>query len=254
MTTDSDRCAACQDGADLGFVFSMAFQPIVDISDRSVYAYEALARGPSGEPSGWVFERVDRDQPYAFDQTSRVRAIELASTLGLGNRLSINFLPNAVYEPERCIQTTLAAARRTGFPIDDIVFEVTEVEKVADSDHLRTIIESYKRQGFTTAIDDFGAGYAGLSLLADFQPDLVKLDMHLVRDIDTDPTKRAIVGGLLGTCKALGIDVIAEGVETRDEARALREMGVHLFQGYYFARPGFETLPQVPAEILADLA
>lgn len=241
MTTDSDPCVACREGHGFDLDISMAFQPIVDVDTQAVYAYEALVRGPNGEPAGWVFDRVATDDLYAFDQACRVRATECASRLGLERHLSINFPPNAVYQPERCIRTTLAAAKRTGFP-------------VGDNDHLRSIIESYQRQGFTTAIDDFGSGYAGLSLLSDFQPDPVKLDMHLVRDIDRDRAKKAIVGGLIATCKALDIDLIAEGVETLDEARTLREMGIHMYQGFYFARPVFEALPEVSHELLADLA
>ena len=99
--------------------------------------------------------------------------------------------------------------------------------------------------GFKTAIDDFGAGYSGLSLLADFRPDIIKLDMHLLRGIDQDPIRQAIVRHCLALFTELQITPLAEGVETRDEMACLREMGVSLMQGYLFARPGFETLPEV---------
>jgi len=163
--------------------------------------------------------------------------------------LSINFLPNAVYRPETCIRATLQAARETGFPAERIMFEVTEGEKIQDHAHLRNIFEEYKRQGFITAIDDFGAGHSGLNLLADFQPDIIKLDMALTRNIDKDRIRRSIVSGILSVCREISIKVIAEGVETREECMALRDKGVELFQGYFFARPGFRTLPPVPDEI-----
>ncbi len=99
--------------------------------------------------------------------------------------LSINFLPNAVYRPEACIQSTFKAARQYGFPIERIIFEVTEGEEVMDRPHLVDIFREYTRFGFSTAIDDFGAGYAGLTLLSEFQPDIIKIDMELVRNIDT---------------------------------------------------------------------
>ena len=92
-------------------------------------------------------------------------------------KLSINFMPNAVYEPSRCLRTTLEAAHRTGFPIENIIFETTEDERVHDAEYLKKIFATYRKEGFKTAIDDFGAGYAGLNLLADYQPDIVKLDM-----------------------------------------------------------------------------
>lgn len=159
--------------------------------------------------------------------------------------LSINFLPNAVYRPERCIRTTLQAAREHLFPIEQIMFEFTEVEQVQDNRHIRGIVDHYQALGFKTAIDDFGAGYSGLSLLADFRPDIIKLDMHLLRGIDQDPIRQAIVRHCLALFTELQITPLAEGVETRDEMACLREMGVSLMQGYLFARSGFETLPEV---------
>jgi EAL domain-containing protein (putative c-di-GMP-specific phosphodiesterase class I) len=164
--------------------------------------------------------------------------------------LSINFMPNAVYEPERCIQTTLRAAETHGFPTDRIIFEITEGERVDDPEHLDQIIRYYQSQGFLTAIDDFGSGYAGLSLLADFRTDLVKLDMGLVRDIDQKTSRQAVVRATLSACESLGIRAIAEGVESAEEYRTLREMGVELFQGYLFARPAFEALPEVDWSVL----
>ena len=98
--------------------------------------------------------------------------------------LSINFLPNAVYRPEACIRSALAAARKSNLPTERIIFEVTESEQVMDRPHLVNIFREYQRFGFHTAIDDFGAGYAGLNLLAEFQPSILKIDMDLVRNID----------------------------------------------------------------------
>ncbi|WP_438404999.1 EAL domain-containing protein, partial [Aeromonas hydrophila] len=182
---------------------------------------------------------------YRFDQLCRIKAIALAARLGMKGMLSINFLPNAVYRPERCIRTTLQAAREHHFPIEQIMFELTGGEQVQDSQHLRGIVDHYQALGFKTAIDDFGAGYSGLNLLADFHPNIVKLDMHLLRGIDHDPTRQAIVRHCLALFAELQITPLAEGIETREEMACLREMGVSLMQGYLFARPGFETLPEV---------
>jgi len=241
-------CRDCARGADLGFDFTMAFQPIIDVAARAVFAHEALVRGPEGQGAGWVFERVNDGNRYRFDQVCRVKAVELASRLGMAERVSINFLPNAVYRPELCIRTTLAAAEEYRFPTERMVFEVTESEKITDIAHVRGIIQHYKARGFTTAIDDFGAGYAGLNLLADLQTDLVKLDMALVRGIHTDRARRAIVRGIMEVGGELGIRVIAEGVETRDEYQALRDLGIDLFQGYLIAKPAFRALAQLTPE------
>ena len=99
----------------------------------------------------------------------------------------------------------------------------------------------YKRQ----AIDDFGAGYSGLNLLADFQTDLVKLDIGLIRDIDRNKSRQAIVKGIIQVCKDLGIKIIAEGVETVEELEVLQSFGVELFQGFYFAKPKFQNLATI---------
>jgi EAL domain-containing protein (putative c-di-GMP-specific phosphodiesterase class I) len=233
---------------DFEMVFTMAFQPIVDVGTREVFAHEALVRGLAGEGAASVLDRVDATNRYAFDQACRVRAIELAANRKLAGNLSINFLPNAVYQPEACLGSTLAAARRTGFSADRIIFEVTEGERVVDHAHLRAILAEYRRQGFRTAIDDFGAGYSGLNLLAEFQPDYLKLDMELTRGIHGDRVRRTIVRGILDVCAELGIVPIAEGVETADEAAALADLGIGLMQGYLFARPSFER-PLLAGEV-----
>ncbi len=243
----AEGCAGCRDGEGFATPFTMAFQPIVDMRTRSVFAYEALVRGPAGQGAASILETVDTTNRYAFDQGCRVKAIDLASGLGLaeqGALLSINFLPNAVYEPAACIRLTLATARRNGFPLDRLLFEFTESERV-EHGHLGRIIAAYKALGFRTAIDDFGAGYSGLTLLAKFQPDIVKLDMELVRDIDTDRVKRLLVGGMVGVCREIGVEVLAEGIETLGEHQALLDLGVWLQQGFLMARPGFECLPPV---------
>ncbi|HYF58560.1 MAG TPA: EAL domain-containing protein [Burkholderiaceae bacterium] len=229
----------------------MAFQPLVDARARRVIGHEALVRGPAGEPAHSVLSRVDDGNRYLFDQAARRRAIELAAGLRAPGLLSINFMPNAVYRPETCIRATLEAAARTGFPTERIVFEVTEGERVADRAHLVAIFREYRRRGLLTAIDDFGAGWSGLDLLADFQPDIVKLDMALVRGIEGDRVRRAIVDSVARLCVSLGIRVLAEGVETAAESAALLDLGLDLQQGYLFARPAFETLPAPDFEAAA---
>jgi len=239
-------CAECAKGVDLGFDFTMAFQPIVNINSSEIFAYEALARGVNNETAGEVFKHVNAGNQYRFDQVCRVKAVKLASELSMPTLLSINFMPNAVYRPELCIRTTLDAAERYHFPIERIIFEFTEAEAVVDITHLRSIVEHYRVQGFKTAIDDFGAGFAGLNLLAEIKTDLVKLDMALLRDIDTDPRRQIIVKHAVRMCRELGVEIIAEGIETYEELSVLRDLGVELLQGYYLARPAFQALAKVP--------
>ena len=238
-------CRECLNGEALGFDFSMAFQPIVNVNDKTVFAYEALARGVNGEPFPEVYKHVNDKNLYRFDQTCRAKSIELASKLHVDSFLSINFLPNSVYKPELCIRTTLAAAENFNFPTSNIIFEITESEKVNDAAHLKRIVSYYRQCGFKTAIDDFGAGYAGLNLLSDIQTDIIKLDMKLIRSIDTNRVNRTIVKHVIQMCQDLSITVIAEGAETKNEVVALQDLGINLIQGYYFSKPLFEAVSAV---------
>jgi EAL domain-containing protein (putative c-di-GMP-specific phosphodiesterase class I) len=226
----------------------MAFQPIVDLSARRVWGYEALVRGPNGEAAFSVLDQVTDDTKYRFDQAARVLAIETAGALFREPhlRLSINFMPNAVYEPTACIQKSLAAARRANFPLKNLMFEFTENEKMADIAHVSNIIDTYRAFGFMTALDDFGAGYAGLGLLTRLQTDLIKIDMELLRDIHLSRAKQVVVAGIVYMARELNIQVLAEGVENDDELTVLRAAGISLFQGYHFAKPALMALPAVP--------
>jgi EAL domain-containing protein (putative c-di-GMP-specific phosphodiesterase class I) len=225
--------------------FTMAFQPIVDIETAEVYAYEALVRPIGGGTAADVLSRMSGANRYAFDQLCRVKAIELAAALGMNDFLSINFLPNAVYEAVACLERTLEAAQRAGFPLHHLIFEITENEPTRDIHQFKEIFSQHKRHGMITAIDDFGAGHSGLSMLADFQPDIIKIDMELTRNIDTDTVRRSIARAIISLCSDLKISVIAEGVESVAEAVTLRGLGVSLFQGYLFAKPEVERLPGI---------
>jgi EAL domain-containing protein (putative c-di-GMP-specific phosphodiesterase class I) len=226
----------------------MAFQPIVDIKERRIWGYEALVRGVNGEPAISVLNQINAETRYRFDQAARVMAIETAGRLYPQQdlRLSINFMPNAVYEPSACIQKSLAAAKRANFRHENLMFEFTENERMADVAHVQNIIEAYRKLGFWTALDDFGAGYAGLGLLARMQPDLIKIDMELLRDIHLSKAKQVVVAGIFEMARALNIRVLAEGVENEQELTVLRAAGITLFQGYYFAKPALMALPAVP--------
>lgn len=243
--TCQTRCKHCEEAPELAFSFTMAFQPIVRPSTKTIWAYEALVRGPEQQGAGWVLDQVNEDNRYRFDQNCRVKAIELAASLKIPCKLSINFLPRAVYQPASCIRTTVATAERCQFPLNQIMFELTESEVLDSINHIKFIVDYYHERGFTTAIDDFGAGYSGLNLLAQMQTDIVKLDMALIRNIDTDPVKQIIVRHNIAMLKELGIEVLAEGIETTEEFDWLVAAGVDLLQGYLFAKPGFECLPQV---------
>lgn len=240
-----DDCAGCGRAERVGFDFDYAYQPIVDVERKTVFAHEALVRGPHGEGAHSVLSQVNELNRYRFDQACRVKAIKGASQLGIQEYVSINFLPNAIYKPEMCIRTTLAAADAHNFPLERIIFEVTEGERIEDGPWFAQILREYKRRGFKTAIDDFGAGYAGMKLLSDFQPDIIKIDMDLVRHVDTNSPRQAIVRSLVRLCEELNISVVAEGVETAGERDFLQDAGIRLMQGYWFAKPAFQAMATI---------
>jgi EAL domain-containing protein (putative c-di-GMP-specific phosphodiesterase class I) len=231
--------------AALAFAASYAFQPIVDIAVGRVFSYEALIRGLGNEPAFQVLDQVPRDQLYQFDRDGRVAAIALAARLELECHLNLNFLPRSLLVIADSISSLVDAAALKQLPAERIILEVTESEVIADYAQFAELLNEYRARGLKVAIDDFGAGYSGLNLLADFQPDQVKIDMNLLRGIERHGPRQAIVRAVSQVCGDLGIDVIAEGVETVEEYLWLAGHGITLFQGYLFARPGFECFPSV---------
>jgi len=222
--------------------FSFAFQPIVDADAGTIYSYEALVRGLGNESAASIFEQVLPGDLHRFDEETRQVAIALAMRLNLRSHLNLNLLPRSVQDSDAPIRSMLATAARCGLPAERIILEVTEGEMIDDQAHFASVVNRYRGLGLKVAIDDFGAGYSGLNLLADFQPDMLKLDMKLVRGIESKGPRQAIVRAILQACNDLGIDFLAEGVETLDEYQWFRDQGVRLFQGYLLAKPAFEKL------------
>lgn len=224
-------------------MYSFAFQPIVNVTSGTIDSFEALVRGANNESPQVVFERIPSEQLHRFDQRLRVSAIALAARLRLETRLNLNFLPKSLELSDEPVLTTLEAAVDHGFQPEQIVLEITESEAVEDLNEFARRMSRFRGLGLKIAIDDFGSGYSGLNLLAAFQPDIIKLDMSLVRSIDTQGPKQAIVRGIQRACCDLGIDVLAEGIETVGEFSWCVEEGIELYQGYLFGKPGFEHLP-----------
>jgi EAL domain-containing protein (putative c-di-GMP-specific phosphodiesterase class I) len=225
--------------------FSFAFQPIVDTHARAVYSHEALVRGVNQESAYQVIQRFSAEQMPRFDAACRAKAIAIATRIGLRGNLNLNFLPSAAIDADLGLGSTIEAAHRHSFPPHRIIVEATEGEMIKDHAKFAHAINEYRRAGLRIAIDDFGAGYSGLNFLAEFQPDIVKLDMALIRGIDWHGPRQAIVRAVFQVCGDLGIDVIAEGVETVDEFSWLTDLGVNLYQGYLFAKPLFEGMPDI---------
>jgi EAL domain-containing protein (putative c-di-GMP-specific phosphodiesterase class I) len=234
-------------------LFSMAFQPIVNVVNGSTYAYEALVRSLTGESAYSVLSRVPNRSAHLFDMACRSRGMELAMRHGLLDRTStklcVNVNPNAAVTETSHLDITCAEAIEMGFPLDRLIIELVENEEIHDFDGLKSMVDDYRSCGVKIAMDDFGSGYSGLKLLTRLHPDVVKLDMGLISRVETDRVSEVMVKAMVQACFELNIVTIAEGVETYETAMRLRDMGVVYQQGYYFAKPGFETLPVVDVDL-----
>lgn len=219
------------------------FQPIVSADGGEIFAYECLLRGIGGDGSlvgpGPMFDAARAaGLLFNLDRAARMKAITEAAGHGIRQKIFVNFNPTSIYDPAYCLRSTMKTVERSGVSPDRIVFEITESDEVRDDRQLLKILAFYREHGFRVALDDLGAGYGSLKLLARLHPDFVKLDMGLVRDVDRDPYAARIAAKLLELANDLGVEVIAEGVETAEQRRWLTEHGAHHMQGYHFARPG----------------
>jgi EAL domain-containing protein (putative c-di-GMP-specific phosphodiesterase class I) len=243
------------DSQELGWILEhgsikMLFQPIVRVEDLSVYAHEALARGIQSNGKmmnpGLMFDiaRVT-GMLFNLDRQCRESAIRAAAQHQVQSNVFINFLPTAIYNPEFCLRDTVRWAQELDFDPASLVFEVVESEEVTDIEHLKRILDYYKRHGFRVALDDVGSGYASLNKFVRLAPDIIKLDMELVRDIHKTEVKQAVARALAQMGRESGCKVLAEGVETEDEFAWLKQLGVDFVQGYYFGRPAEEPLVSI---------
>jgi EAL domain-containing protein (putative c-di-GMP-specific phosphodiesterase class I) len=219
------------------------FQPIVLASSPStIYGHEALLRGVGVDgaliaPNQLFGTARDAGLLFQLDLTARRSAISCAHANGLRGRLFVNFSPTAIYDPASCLRSTVAAVDQTSIARSDVVFEIVETERAHDPRHLRTILDYYRNAGFRVALDDVGSGYSSLNLIHELRPDLLKLDMELIRNVDLDPYKARIVANLFDVARALGIETLAEGIETEGELAWVTEHGATYLQGFLLARP-----------------
>jgi EAL domain-containing protein (putative c-di-GMP-specific phosphodiesterase class I) len=214
----------------------MVYQPIVSWSRREPFGYEALVR--SSEQTmpgpGALFDTAEQlGRLHELGRQIRTKCVDPLSPAQLQQSLFVNLhtedlLDNTLFDPD----TQLARVA------NQIVLEITERATLESIGQVRERIARLRQLGFRIAIDDIGAGYSGLNSFAMIQPDIVKLDITLVRGVDADPVKRKLVRVLGDLCQDLGILVVAEGVETTAERDTLVDLGCDLLQGYLFARPG----------------
>ena len=221
----------------------IAFQPIFESSDRSIYGHEALVRTTDpviATPSALFSLAEKLDRVAEVERVIRARIAEEIADAPEGPRIFVNVHPRSL-EADFLYATDGALARFAS----RVVLEITERSSLHEIEDAEGRIASLRRQGYAIAIDDLGAGYAGLTSFAMLQPDLVKFDMDLVRGIDDSKVKSRVVGSMVHLCHDLGIRTVAEGIETRGELERVIELGCDLLQGFLWGRParGFRTAP-----------
>lgn len=225
----------------------MMYQPLVNVHTSQVFGYEMLARGLNADesiiPPNTLFE-VAREQNELFrlDRACRIAAIEAGSKLADDQMIFINFVPTSIYIPEHCLTTTLRAIRQYAIDPSRVIFEVVETDKVDDLDHLKTILQYYRSQGFRYALDDVGEGFNDLDTLAALKPDVVKLDRKYARNIHVDDEQQRRAAEVLDMAKDIGAIPLAEGIEIHAEADVLRDIGYQWQQGYLYGKPQWHPL------------
>ncbi len=217
------------------------FQPIVSLRDGAVLGYEALSRGPKGselESPEMLFSVAEETKSlWDLERLCRTKALYAMQLSKANATLFLNVNPNII--EDETFQKGFTKDYLKQFDIDPkkIIFEITERSAVSNIKEFKQIIENYKEQDYKIAIDDAGAGYSGLNLISDVHPHYLKLDIHLIRNIDKDSVKQALVKSMYEFSKITGTYLIAEGIETRSELQTLINIGVHYGQGYYIKRP-----------------
>jgi len=229
-------------------LISTLFQPIVSSLEQRIIGYEALSRGPSDSPlhSPLTLFATARHCGLLseLEHLCRSTAISRFCQLQLPGMLFLNVSPETLLEPGHSRGATLQLIQRFGLPPARLVIELTEQAPINDMGLLREALLHYREMGLQVALDDLGAGYAGLQLWSELQPDHVKIDRHFIHDIHLDPIKREFVSAMLSMAKASRSNLIAEGIECAEEQEALEQMGIDWVQGYWLAKPHAEPLEQ----------
>jgi EAL domain-containing protein (putative c-di-GMP-specific phosphodiesterase class I)/GGDEF domain-containing protein len=217
------------------------YQPIVRLDDGVIHGFEALSSGPPGnmfENPEMLFSFTEEtEQIVELERLCRLQAIRGAARLARPQKLFINCSAHAFVDPDLMSSAILEEVRLAGRDPRDIVFEVTERVAITEWKEVRAVLASLRRIGFSIAIDDMGAGYSSLQAVAEVEPDYLKFDISLVRDVHRSPIKRNLLETLVVLADKIDARAIAEGVESQEEFQALRAMGVGLAQGFYFAVP-----------------
>lgn len=218
-------------------------QPIVSVDGkREALGHELLFRGfdEAGAiiaPDILFGAAKDPRIFFNLDRTARLSAVHTASRMDASGQIFINFMPGAIYDPEVCLRTTVSAIEEHDIAPERVVFEIVESQRIEDLKHLRSIVNFYRDAGFRIALDDFGAGHSNLEALIALDPNFVKLDKSLSSNLTPQDSRVVLVKSVIRACHSADIAVIAEGIESEENAVTVTDCGVDYMQGYYFGRP-----------------
>lgn len=219
------------------------FQPIVHAQKPNIpFAHECLLRWYNEDeqlngPARLFQTAQEADLIFPLDRAAREIHIRNAAAASMPSKIFVNFAPTAIYDPNNCLKSTFKVIREVDIDPSNIVFEVVETEHINDPEHLKNILAAYKQQGFQVALDDLGSGHSTLNMLGALKPDYVKLDMEMIRDVHKDRFKSELVRKIVELSHSFDIQVVAEGIETKEEASWLVSQDVDFMQGFYFAKP-----------------
>lgn len=211
----------------------MFFQPIYHVANRRVVGFEALSRffcDPKRSPDQWFKEAADVGLDLALEAKAARLALAALPHLPVDAYVSINLSPHCILEGD--LASLLAEV-----PLDRVLIEVTEHAAIDHYSDIAAVISPLRERGLKIAVDDAGAGYASFRHILSLAPDVIKLDVSITRDIDTDPKRRALAASLIGFANATHSRIVAEGVETEAELAMLRKLGVNKAQGYFIGKP-----------------
>lgn len=228
------------------------FQPIVSLATGEVYGYEALSRitlKKTELTTDRLFTLAEKlGQVWNLEKLCQKKALKAAVKKPKRTKLFLNVDANVMLDDEFIQEFTKEYVKKYDLKTGDIVFELTERTSVENRELFHNAVEHYKKQGFEIAIDDVGSGYSNLNRISFVEPHYIKIDMELIRDIHLKKAQYSMVGIMAQFCREMNYMLIAEGIETEEELRALMKLGISYGQGYYLGKPNSEFL-EVPKQI-----
>ncbi|HWO98466.1 MAG TPA: EAL domain-containing protein [Bacillus sp. (in: firmicutes)] len=233
------------------------FQPIISLNDGQPHGYEALSRGPADTPFYsplHLFSYAEKEGSlYLLERISRELAIKAATSLLAGNeKIFINISAQVIHDSNFTPGNTLSLLKEYHLSPEQVVFEITERSAIHDFEAFREVLYHYRKQGFKIAIDDAGAGYSSLQAISELMPDYIKVDRSLIQQIDKKEVKQSIVEAFVTFAKKTNAELIAEGIETKEELKEIISLGIDYGQGFILGRPN-NPVQQVPYDVVQTI-